>query len=704
MAFSSQARLAPPEDFSRGYFRVYVKDLETAGTVAASPVAFSQPSLSADGSHLAFSSGGSISVSNVETGDIVRADTTADGTGGSNGFQYVYTVEPSLSANARYVAFRTNASNLVDDDTNDVSDIFFKDLETGAILRASTAADGTEGDGASYRTSISSDGRYVAFSSLSSNLLPGDTNATGDIFIKDTLSGAVTRASVAADGTQGNAFSYAPSLSADGRTVAFHSRATSLVPGDTDSTSDIYVKNVNTGGIVRASTATDGREVSGDSTDAVLSADGRFVAFRSQSSGLVPGDTNGRADIFVKDLQSGFIVRVSTAADGTQSNGDSSFPAISADGLSVAFYSDADNLVPGDTNRQVDVFVKDLSDAFPTIQEGTPGDDSLLGTDGTDIINGLAGNDTLHGLGGDDRLLGDAGDDSVISVEGADTLEGGDGNDTLAGGDGTNSLLGGGGNDSLDGGDGEDTLDGGAGNDTLTGGFGDDTLDGGAGDDRLEGVSGAGGVQVRFVAEGAGYRSTYGYYDSETGAARILVANVDTETNADLRTFDANLSLTADELEDLAFFLIPNGYTLNRDAGEPLAGGDPTALDLEVFEDADGWKIRDTATGYVFEGANVPACFSDASRNTGGTECVLETGDLLADGAVVQNWEDLPGRGDQDFNDVVFEVGLAGGSGGNDSLIGGGGDDTVSYEGVTQGLAIDLAAGRASGTETGKTP
>ena len=186
--------------------------------------------------------------------------------------------------------------------------------------------------------SISADGRYVAFYSAASNLVPGDTNGTCDIFVYDRQTDTIERVSVAADGTQGNGQSTGPSISADGRYVAFYSAASNLVPGDTNGMSDIFVYDRQTDTIERVSLAADGTQGNGSSVGRSISADGRYVAFYSIASNLVPGDTNGTCDIFVYDRQTDTIQRVSVAADGTQGNDNSADSSISADGRYVAFY------------------------------------------------------------------------------------------------------------------------------------------------------------------------------------------------------------------------------------------------------------------------------------------------------------------------------------------------------------------------------
>lgn len=285
--------------------------------------------------------------------------------------------QPSISADGRFVAFESFASNLVEGDTNETDDVFVRDRQTGTTVRVSVDADGNEGDGYSSSAAISADGSFVAFASGSSNLVAGDTNGVQDIFVHDLASGTTERVSVSTVGEEGNANSSSlgspPAISADGRFVAFESYASNLVAGDTNGSDDVFVHDRENGTTVRVSVDADGNEGFGASFNPAISADGRFVAFASISS-LVPNDDNFSQDIFVKELATGIIERVSVSATGEEGDGGSFAPAISADGRFVAFASGATNLVPDDTNELTDLFVVDReAGTIARISVGTEG-------------------------------------------------------------------------------------------------------------------------------------------------------------------------------------------------------------------------------------------------------------------------------------------------------------------------------------------
>ncbi len=311
----------------------------------------------------------SVSVSLAVLEPIELVSVASDGTQGNDD-----STVPTISDDGRIIAFASEASNLVAADTNGVADIFIRDRQAGETTRVSVASDGTEGDGASAYASVSADGRFVAFRSDASNLVAGDTNFAADIFVRDRQTGQTTRVSVASDGTEANLASYFASISADGRFVAFHSNASNLVAGDTNGNQDVFVHDTCFGAAASCIPGT--VRVSVDSTSNLpsITADGRFVAFSSNASNLVAGDTNGIYDVFVHDRQTGQTTRVSVASDGTEGDWGGDGASISADGRFVAFGSRSTNLVPGDTNACLagkfvlpcsDIFVRDTCVGAP---------------------------------------------------------------------------------------------------------------------------------------------------------------------------------------------------------------------------------------------------------------------------------------------------------------------------------------------------
>jgi LPXTG-site transpeptidase (sortase) family protein len=295
-------------------------------------------------------------------GNTTRVSVTSDETQ-ANGSSYVL----AISTNGRYVAFNSDASNLVTGDTNGAWDIFVRDRIAGNTTRVSVASDGTQANADSFGLAISANGRYVAFSSHASNLVTGDTNGRPDVFVYDQQTGKTTRVSVASGGIEGNEASGPPSISADGRYVAFSSEANNLVSMDTNNVSDVFVYDRQSNITKRVSMAIGGVEGDAPSEDiTAISADGRYIAFSSEATNLVGGDTNGFMDIFVYDRQIGITTRVSVASDGTQANYYSQWPCISADGRYIGFFSLASNLVSGDTNNTTDIFVHDRQTKITT--------------------------------------------------------------------------------------------------------------------------------------------------------------------------------------------------------------------------------------------------------------------------------------------------------------------------------------------------
>ena len=267
---------------------------------------------------------------------------------------------PSITADGRYVAFWSSASNLVPGDTNGFPDVFLRDRQSSTTERMSVDSTGVQGNSASAYVSISADGRRVAFASWASNLVAGDTNGRQDVFVHDRLLGITERVSVASNGTQGNWESYNPSISADGLYVAFESYASNLVPGDSNTTFDVLLRDLQGGTTELVSLSSAGVQGVSGSNSPSTSPDGRFVAFESNANNLVSGDFNGHQDIFVRDRQSGTTELVSVNSAGVQGNLLSYDPVLSADGRFIAFHSSSSNLVAGDLNGSIiDVFVRD---------------------------------------------------------------------------------------------------------------------------------------------------------------------------------------------------------------------------------------------------------------------------------------------------------------------------------------------------------
>jgi hypothetical protein len=348
-------------------------------------------SVSADGRYVAFISIASdltsvpdgnatydVFVRDLKTGVTTLASVNASGTGAGNGSSGISNTDNlpitsfALSANGRFVAFNSSASDLAANDTNGKLDAFVRDLETGVTFLASVNAAGTaSGNGATFFPYISADGSVVGFRSTSSDLVANDTNgAATDVFVRNLQTGVTTLVSVNSAATgSGNGQSSAATISADGRMIAFVSTASNLVVNDTNGTvSDLFVRDLQTGmtKLVSVNSAGTG---SGNSQSIVpvISADGRFVVFMSTATNLVTqADANRNYDVFVRDIAAGKTSLVSVNKDGTATGAGFSFSTspftISANGNFIVFVSQAADLVDNDTNGTLtDVFVRDVA-------------------------------------------------------------------------------------------------------------------------------------------------------------------------------------------------------------------------------------------------------------------------------------------------------------------------------------------------------
>jgi len=407
----------------------------------------------------------------------------------------------SVSANGRYVVFSSDSPILVAEDTNSSTDLFVRDTVTNTTTRISVdsnenqALSSYSGVIDSRQLSITPDGRYIAFASTAFNLVPNDIYATSDIFVRDTVAGTTEVISTDSSGNlpKVKGYSYGeslnPQITPNGRYVVFGSYAPNLVPNDTNQSFDIFVKDRQTGKTTRVSTDSAGNQgtIGKSSYDPYsspsISADGRYVAFESDFTNSVPGDTNEVADVFVKDVLTGSITRVSVGINGQQSNGKSygvvSGPSISADGRYVAFTSDASNLVPNDLLGAPDVFVYDRQTSSTTRVSVT--------SEGFDAVDGFLGTESyLPTISADGRFVAFVSNAANLANDGFKT----DTNhiflhDTRPGNPSPGSPAPGKGGDSLSGMPNGNPLVGGTTNDVLIAKKGAQTLTGGLGKDRF---------------------------------------------------------------------------------------------------------------------------------------------------------------------------------------------------------------------------
>ena len=236
-------------------------------------------------------------------------------------------------------------------------DVFVRDRQARTTERVSISSAEVQGNGGSAAPSISAGGRYVAFGSIASDLVTNDTNNTDDVFVRDRHAGTTERVSISSAERQATGYSYSGSISADGRFVAFDSTADDLVAADINRQRDIFLRDRQQGTTSRVSVTSTEDEGENHSFSPSISADGRYVAFVSYASDLVADDTD-RIDVFLRDRQLGTTSRLSLSSAGGQANGDSLHPSISSDGRYVAFASQASDLQAHDTNRKMDIFVR----------------------------------------------------------------------------------------------------------------------------------------------------------------------------------------------------------------------------------------------------------------------------------------------------------------------------------------------------------
>lgn len=277
-----------------------------------------------------------------------------------------FSTRPDMSADGRYIVFRSGATNLDGLDLNGiVDDVFLHDTVTGVTEMVSRDSLGVQGNAASDRPCISDDGNIISFWSDSSNLVVGDLNFVRDIFVIDRLAGTTSLASVSSAGVQGNAISSRPAVSGDGRFVAYRSTASNLVAGDVNLVGDVFMHEIATGATTLISKSTAG--VQGDALSSIpqMNYDASIVVYRSDATTLDLSDINLTEDVFRYEVATGTTTLISRTTNGGLGNGKSSRPTISADGSIVAFQSHADNMVASDTNLVLDAFFWDESAVPP---------------------------------------------------------------------------------------------------------------------------------------------------------------------------------------------------------------------------------------------------------------------------------------------------------------------------------------------------
>jgi Tol biopolymer transport system component len=267
--------------------------------------------------------------------------------------------ETATTSDARSVAFVSDSPHHVPADTNNCTDVFVYDQATQTTERVSISSLGEEANGESWEPAISADGRFVAFYSWASNLVEDDTNGIWDVFVRDRLLGVTERVSVTDGGAQANEASVTPSVSGDGRFVAFESGASNLVPGDVNDCVDVFVRDRAAGTTELVSVGNAGQQGDDDCWQSAISGDGRFVVFISLASNLAADAPGGYDQVYLRDRLLGRTQCVSRSSEGEPGDSTSWRASLSPDGRYVLFTSGAANLVPGDTNGQSDVFLRD---------------------------------------------------------------------------------------------------------------------------------------------------------------------------------------------------------------------------------------------------------------------------------------------------------------------------------------------------------
>lgn len=368
--YAAATNLVPGD--TNGALDVFVRDTTSASTTRVSvtsdgvqaPLGSAGPALSEDGRYVAFDSWAALTggdangrldvyLADRATGRVVRVSAPNPALPWSGPGRDSY--GPAISADGRYVAFTSAAPNLVPGDTNATADVFVWDRTTRQTTLITRTPGGEQANSGSSDPVISGDGRYIAYASDASNLVPGDTAFSPDVFLWDRTTGTTTRVSTSRDGATPDSGSYQPAISGDGRYVAFQSYATDLVRSDPNGLPDVFVWDRTRASTTLVSTAPGGAPAEGASAHPAISADGRFTVYATEAANLTTGDTNGDTDVVLWDLVTGRTVRVTDTPAAPQ-DGDSDYPAVSADGEWIAYTTADPDLIPGVSGTQ-DVYL-----------------------------------------------------------------------------------------------------------------------------------------------------------------------------------------------------------------------------------------------------------------------------------------------------------------------------------------------------------
>ncbi|MBI4324867.1 MAG: PD40 domain-containing protein [Chloroflexi bacterium] len=386
---SDDGRFVAFKTLAAGKFLVFRRDLQSAALDVISTNAAGLepllddaygPEMSSDGRYVAFSSPGTTAITSsiwhwdgqTKTASLVSAN--LQGQPSSNGLCEA----PAITPDGRFVAFVSNGTDLVTNEVNGEFQVYVRDLQSGATQLATRDADGAGfGNAESAFPVLTPDGRFVLFDSRSDAFVVNDQNDAYDVFVRDMAAGTTELISREDPGTPAGTANNLSAIAAnshgvssDGRFVVFESLATNLVPGDTNGFQDVFIRDLQTGtnGLVSVNALGSG-SANGPSANPSISANGRYVLFTSTADNLVANDTNKLEDVFVRDLAAGTTLLVAVGTRAADADRASSSPSISADGRWIAFQS---------TPRRSavsDIFIRDLAASTTTLlSTNIPGD------------------------------------------------------------------------------------------------------------------------------------------------------------------------------------------------------------------------------------------------------------------------------------------------------------------------------------------